>query len=30
MEGVTAAPVQEQCPFFIGHMDKFHYVSTEP
>ena len=30
MEGVTAAPVEEQCALFIGHMDEFHYVSTEP
>ena len=31
VEGVTAAPVQEQCAIFIGHMDEFHYdVSTEP
>ena len=30
MEGVTAAPVEEQCAIFIGHMYEFHYVSTEP
>ena len=30
VEGVTAAPVEEQCVIFIGHMDEFHYVSTEP
>lgn len=30
VEGVTAAPVQVQCAIFIGHMDEFHYVSTEP
>ena len=30
VERVTAAPVQEQCAIFTGHMDEFHYVSTEP
>ena len=30
MEGVTAAPVEEQCAIFIGHMYEFHYVTTEP
>ena len=25
-----ATPVQEQCAIFIGHMDEFHYLSTEP
>ena len=30
MEGVTAAPVEEQCAIFIGYMYEFHYVSTEP
>ena len=30
VEGVNAAPVQEHCAIFIGHMDEFHYVSTEP
>ena len=29
VEGVTAAPVEEQCAIFIGRMDEFHYVSTE-
>ena len=29
VEGVTAAPVEEQCAIFIGHMYEFH-VSTEP
>ena len=29
VEGVTAAPVEEQCAIFIGHMDEFQYVSTE-
>ena len=26
---MTAAPVEEQCAIFIGHMYEFH-VSTEP
>ena len=30
VEGVTAAPVEEQCAIFIGHMGEFHYVSTDP
>ena len=30
VEGMTAAPVEERCAIFIGHMDEFHYVSTEP
>ena len=30
VEGVTAAPVEVQCAIFIGDMDEFHYVSTEP
>ena len=30
MEGVTAAPVEEQCAIFIGHMGEFHYLSTDP
>ena len=30
VEGVTAAPVEEQCAIFSGHMYEFHYVSTEP
>ena len=29
-DGVTAAPVEEQCAIFISHMYEFHYVSTEP
>ena len=30
VEGVTAAPVEEQCAVFIGHVGEFQYVSTEP
>ena len=30
VEGVTAAPIEEQCAISIGDMDEFHYVSTEP
>ena len=30
VEGVNAAPVQEHCAIFIGLMDEFHCVSTEP
>ena len=30
VEGVTAAPVEEQCAIFIGHMGEFHYLSTDP
>lgn len=31
VKGVTAPSLADvQLPIFIGHLDEFHYVSTEP